>query len=49
MQSLSNYTPAATEAKYIFFVKYLATRSREDGAQFLKFQFACTNPLLWSV
>ena len=31
----------------ILFVKYLATGSREDGAQALKLQFECTNPLLW--
>ena len=48
--SLSNYTPAATEAKHFFlFVKYLATGSREDGAQALKLQFAGTNSLSWGV
>ena len=28
---------------HLLFVKYLATGSREDGAQALKFQFECTN------
>ena len=32
-----------------FFVQYLATGSREDGAQALKLQFAGTNPLSWGV
>ena len=34
---------------FFFFVKYLATGSREDGAQALKLQFAGTNFLSWGV